>query len=143
MLICRGKPFGYIRTKKTYKNYELRLEWRYPKDPNSNSGVLVHTGKEDKIWPNAIQVQLHGPTAGSIFPSGDSKSENKLMVRDLSKPAGQWNTCLITAKDGRVTVVINGKKSGEVTGCKPSMGSILLQSEGAEVHFRKLILKPL
>lgn len=142
-LICLGKPFGYIRTKRQFDNFEFSLEWRYPKDPNGNSGVLIYTGKEDKIWPNAIQVQLHGPTAGSIFPSGEAQADNKLMVRDLSRPVGQWNTCLITARDGRVSVVINGKKSGEVTGCKPSLGSILLQSEGSEVHFRRITIKPL
>ena len=143
VLVCRGKPFGYLRTKKLYDNFEFRLEWKYPKDANGNSGVLIYTGKEDKIWPNAIQVQLHGPTAGSVFPSADAKTDNKLMVRDLSKPVGQWNTCVITAKAGRVSVVINGKKVGEVTGCKPSLGSIALQSEGSEVHFRRITLKPL
>jgi hypothetical protein len=143
VLICRGKPFGYLRTKKLYDNFEFRLEWKYPKDANGNSGVLIYTAKEDKIWPSAIQVQLHGPTAGSIFPSDTAKTDNKLMVRDLSKPVGQWNTCVITAKAGRVSVVINGKKVGEVTGCKPSVGSIAIQSEGSEVHFRRIMLKPL
>lgn len=143
VLVCQGKPFGYIRTQKLYGDFEFKLEWKYPKDANGNSGVLIHTGKDDKIWPNAIQVQLHGPTAGSIFPSGDAKTDNKLMVRDLSKPVGQWNTLVITSKAGRVSVTINGKKAGEVTGCQPSMGSISLQSEGSEVHFRRVMLKPL
>ena len=88
-------------------------------------------------------MQLHGPTAGSIFPSGDAKTDNKLMVRDLSRPLGQWNTCVITSKGGRVSVVINGKKAGEVTGSQPSRGSIALQSEGSEVHFRRVMLKVL
>jgi len=99
--------------------------------------------KEDKIWPSAIQVQLHGPTADSIFPSGDAKCDSKLMARDLTKPAGQWNTLVITSKAGRVSVVINGKKAGEVTGCLPNSGSIALQSEGTEVHFRRVMLKVL
>jgi len=143
VLVCRGKPFGYIRTQKLHSDFEFRLEWKYPKDANGNSGVLIHTGKEDKIWPSAIQVQLHGPTAGSIFPSGDAKCDSKLMARDLSKPAGQWNTLVITSKAGRVAVVINGKKAGEVTGCRPNSGSIALQSEGTEVHFRRVMLKVL
>lgn len=143
VLICRGKPFGYIRTQKLHRDFEFRIEWMYPKDANGNSGVLIHTGKEDKIWPNSIQVQLHGPTAGSIFPSGETKTDNKLMVRDLSKPVGQWNTCVITSKAGTISVVINGKKSGEVSGCLPKSGSISLQSEGSEIHFRRVMLKPL
>lgn len=143
VLVCRGKPFGYLRTQKLHSDFEFRLEWKYPKDANGNSGVLIHTGKEDKIWPNSIQVQLHGPTAGSIFPSGETKTDNKLMVRDLSKPVGQWNTCVITSKAGTISVVINGKKAGEVSGCLPKSGSISLQSEGSEVHFRRVMLKTL
>ena len=143
ILVCGGKPFGYIRTEKLYGDFEFKLEWRYPKDANGNSGVLIFTGKDDKIWPNSVQVQLHGPTAGSVFPSGDAKTENKLMVRDLSKPVGQWNTCVITSKEGSVSVVINGKKAGEVTGCRPNSGSIALQSEGSEVQFRRVMLKEL
>ena len=53
------------------------------------------------------------------------------------------NVVNLRAKSGRVSVVINGKKVGEVTGCKPSVGSIALQSEGSEVHFRRIMLKPL
>ena len=143
-LVCLGKPFGYLRTNKLYDNFEFRLEWRYPKEnANGNSGILIYTAKKDKIWPNAIQVQLHSPTAGSVFPSGKAEADNKLMVTDLSKPAGQWNSCVITSKAGRVTVMVNGKKAGEVTGCKPAKGGIALQSEGSEVHFRRIMLKSL
>ena len=143
VLICRGKPYGYVRTEKEYGNFELGLEWMYPTDPNGNSGVLIFTNGKDKIWPDAVQIQLHAPTAGSIFPSGKATSENKLMVRDLSKPPGQWNTCIVTARDGRVSVQINGMPVGEVTGCNPRKGGIALQSEGAEVHFRRLWLRRL
>jgi hypothetical protein len=40
--------------------------------------------------------------------------------------------------DGKLSVVINGKKAGEVTGCMPRKGAIALQSEGAEIHFRNV-----
>jgi hypothetical protein len=139
----KGKPFGYIRTQKLYGDFVFTLEWKYPNDVNGNTGVLIHTGKDNKIWPNAIQAQLHAPTAGSIFPSGDAKTNNKLMASGLSKPVNQWNTLHIRSEAGGVVVTINGKKAGEVTGCQPSMGRISLQSEGSEVHFRRVMLEPL
>jgi hypothetical protein len=54
-----------------------------------------------------------------------------------------WHDCLIVCKDGIVTVSINGEKLGSVTGCLPKTGCIALQSEGSEVHFRRILLKPL
>ena len=38
---CIGKPNGYVRTKKTYADYRLHVEWRWSAEP-TNSGVLLH-----------------------------------------------------------------------------------------------------
>ncbi|MHC4877469.1 MAG: 3-keto-disaccharide hydrolase [Planctomycetota bacterium] len=144
-LKCTGKPFGYLRTLETFGDYEFGLEWRYPTDVAGNSGILLHTADEDRIWPNSIQVQLHRPQTGSVFPSGDAKSDNRLDVkdRDLPRELNVWNKCRIECREGRISVEINGKRIGAVTGCQPAAGAIALQSEGAEVHFQNIWMKPL
>ena len=141
VLVCLGKPSGYLRSKKTYKDFEFGFEWKFPKVPNGNSGILVHTTGEDKIWPKAIQIQLHGVKTGSIFPSSGAKTENTVTIKDQKLDHAKWNRCTIISKDGKVTVSINGKKQGEVTGCTPNSGTIALQSEGAEIHFRKIWIR--
>lgn len=143
ILICTGKPHGYLRTKQEYQNFEISLEWRFPNDPKGNSGLLIHTAKEDKIWPNSIQVQLHGQSTGSMFPLGQSMSSNNLQVRDLMLTPQQWNRLSVKSLDGRVSVTINDKNLGEITGCDPAAGSISLQSEGAEIHFRRIQIREL
>ena len=143
VLVCHGKPDGYIRTEKEYENFELYLEWKYPADPNGNSGILLHTIEKDMIWPKSIQVQLHRPTAGSVFPSNGAKVDNPLPTKDLSVPVGDWNKCLIVCLDGKISVTLNSHKIGEVTGCMPQKGCVGLQSEGSEIHFRNLSIKPL
>src|ERR1035437_10883012 len=45
-----GQSNGYIRSKKTYSNYELNVEWRWTKSLG-NSGVLVHIQAKDSVWP--------------------------------------------------------------------------------------------
>jgi len=142
VLICTGKPAGYLRTSDAYENYELTLEWMYPDDPNCNSGVLVHAGK-DKIWPASIQVQLHRPFAGSIFPMKGAMTANRVERKDLKPDVGKWHRCRIQSRDGVITVWINDKKVGEVTGCQPAKGYIALQSEGSEIRFRKISLREL
>lgn len=142
ILVCTGMPYGYLRTTRQYDDFEMELEWRFPKDENGNSGILLYTSEDDKVWPNSIQVQLHQPVAGSIFPSADARSDNEIRdVRNVARPINQWNVCRISSSGGTISVDINGKKIGEVTGCRPNRGWIALQSEGAEVHFRRIRIR--
>ncbi|WP_145226827.1 3-keto-disaccharide hydrolase [Gimesia algae] len=146
VLVCTGKPYGYIRTQKIYENFQFSLEWMYPNDPNANSGILLFTTEPDKVWPKAFQVQLHRPEAGYVFPTPGSgaKSANKLSpTMPLDLPLGKWHKCVLTCRSGNISVMINGVKLGEVTGCDPSKGAIALQSEGSEIHFRKLVVEVL
>ena len=141
-LICKAKqPSGYLRTKGTYDNYTLRLEFRYPSDPNCNSGILIHAGK-DKIWPASIQVQLHRPFAGSIFPTRGAKSSNTVMRKEQKLGTGKWHELKVVCEDGNVEVWINDTSVGKVSGCEPTKGYIALQSEGFEIHFRKMTIVP-
>lgn len=146
VLVCLGQPYGYLRSPEEYETFEFGLEWRYPSDPNGNSGVLVFTRGEDKIWPDSVQVQLHHPTSGSIFPSGSARTDNTVTangqtLKEILRPADQWNTLAISSREGRLAASINGRKVGEVTGCMPIRGLLSLQSEGSEVHFRNIWVK--
>lgn len=142
ILICTGTPYGYLRTRRQYDDFEMELEWRFPRDENGNSGILLYTAQEDKVWPDSIQVQLHQPVAGSIFPSAGARTDNEIRdVRNVARPINEWNVCRISSRAGTISVDINGKKIGEVTGCRPRKGAIALQSEGSEVHFRRIRIR--
>ncbi len=144
VLVCLGKPFGYIRTESIYENFEFRFEWKYVGDKNANSGILLYTNGPDMIWPQAVQVQLHRPTAGSVLTDGGAKAgKNTVETTNLDLAVNEWHRCLITSHDGRVTVTINDHKTAEVVGCFPRKGGISIQSEGSEIHFRRLQIKPL
>lgn len=144
ILICTGEPFGYLRTQTPLQDFEFGVQWRYPANQNGNSGVLLFTSGGDRLWPDALQIQLHHSTAGSTFPIGSAKSDNELRnVPALSRPIGEWNECVVTSLRGRVVVTVNGKRVGEVTGCTPNRGTIALQSEGTEIHFREIWIRDL
>src|SRR5262245_32920929 len=63
---CTGTPAGYLRTEKTFKNYFLVVEWRWPEKPG-NSGVLLHMQKDDKVWRYSVEAELGSGSAGDFW----------------------------------------------------------------------------
>ncbi|MFN0165292.1 MAG: DUF1080 domain-containing protein [Bryobacteraceae bacterium] len=61
---------------------------------------------------------------------------------DVEKPAGKWNRQEVICKGDTITNVINGKVVNVGSQAKPSSGKIQIQSEGAEIWFRRIDLYP-
>ena len=141
-LKCVGEPKGFLYTKKKFSDFVLTLEWKYTSDPNGNSGVLVYTQDEMRLWPVSMQIQLHQPKAGSVFPSDGAKGTSS-DVASLAHEVGKWNTCRIESNGGGLTVTINGKIAAQVSGCDPANGYIAIQCEGSETIFRRLRISEL
>ncbi len=159
VITCEGSVNGYLITEKEYADYILKVDWRWgnrlPKKGNANSGVFVHVTGPDKIWPKAIEAQLMANNAGDFWlvdnfklkvdPSRqDPKTPRHYyrMIKDgVENPMGEWNQYEITCRGDTIKLVINGKHVNEGTDAELTKGKILLQSEGAEIHFRNVMLK--
>jgi hypothetical protein len=63
--------------------------------------------------------------------------------QDVESPYGQWTRLEVVADGDRVTNVVNGTVVNEGTRSSFTEGRILLQSEGAEIYFRRVDLEPL
>lgn len=144
VLICTGKPAGYLRTVTEYEDFELTIEWKYI-NPACNSGILLNIAGMDKVWPAAIQMQLHQPTAGSIIKTRDPKSKlpHDKVITNVKLETGKWHSCKIRSDRGTITVWINGTQVNEVKNFAPKKGFIGLQSEDSEIHFRRLRIREL
>jgi hypothetical protein len=78
MLICSGKPSGYIVTKKSYSKYTLQFEFAFARPEGladdskfrGNSGCLIHVGEKNAlgVWPRSIEVQGMHRQLGLILP---------------------------------------------------------------------------
>jgi Domain of Unknown Function (DUF1080). len=53
-------------TKEKYSNFILDVEWRYPVEA-TNSGIFLFVQDGEKLWPNAIECQLHAGDAATLF----------------------------------------------------------------------------
>jgi hypothetical protein len=62
---------------------------------------------------------------------------------DVDSPLGEWTKMEIICAGSKITVIVNGHTVNECYDVFPSAGKILLQSEGFEVYFRNVQLKPL
>ena len=148
---CTGTPNGYLRTEQTFKNYFLVVEWRWPVNPG-NSGVLLHTQREDKLWPYSVEAQLHSGNAGDFWliegataivdesRRNPSAPNNVKHMTAAENKAGEWNRYEITCLDGNVVLVVNGQLVNVARSATPAEGWICLQSEGRPIEFRKVEL---
>ena len=162
LLVCKGEPMGFLATKKEFTNFRLIVEWRWaPGKPAGNSGVLMRIAGKPQALPRCVEVQLKNGSAGDIYGfhgfqgKGDadrSKSaEGELFgklsgvsrIKGADQEPGKWNQYDITLNGGKISVVVNGEKVNEAFGCDVVSGKIGLQSEGGEIHFRKVRLIPL
>lgn len=153
ILVCKGRPPSVLRTKEDFANYELAVEWRWAAKPG-NSGVLVHASAPRAVfvWPKSIEVQLRDGDAGDFWVLGETigeapgKREDRRWINltdGSEKPAGEWNAMTIRCQGDTLLVHVNGTKVNEAKGLSVAKGAICLQSEGAEIHFRKVEITPL
>ncbi|MFO7974526.1 MAG: DUF1080 domain-containing protein [Candidatus Hydrogenedentota bacterium] len=64
-------------------------------------------------------------------------------AKDVEKPVGEWNRMECLARGDEITVILNGIEVNHAQNVKPHRGKIQVQSEGAEIFFRKIELAPL
>ncbi len=161
VLVCTGKPLGYLYTKKKYTDFVLRFQWRWPAGKPGRGGVLLRTTGEHRIWPTSLEAQINSGDAGDFWGLNgyrlNGPEERKKVIEHprfgtltnlrktaaVEKPPGQWNTYEITVRGDVVVLVINGHEVNRATGCTVVPGVICLTAEGDEIHFRSLRLVPL
>ena len=107
--------------------------------------------KEDKVWPHSIECQIQEGDCGDFWlvagPTvmADGAVQNRFIKKkkDAEKPNGEWNKIEVIADSGKCTHVVNGVVVNEATEASVAKGKIILQSEGAEVFYRKVELRQL
>ena len=62
---------------------------------------------------------------------------------DVEKPVGEWNKLECIVKGNEISVYLNGTLVNRAVDVQPSKGKIQIQSEGAEIFFRKISITSL
>ena len=144
-----GISSGYLRTKTTFSDYTIKLEYRWT-SKLGNSGVLVHIQQKDTIWPVCYQVQQKADAAGDIICMNglwakectDSvKFTVKKALPSNEKPLGEWNSMEVVCKNNTLQVTVNGQLQNSITGLTAKSGFIGFQNEGTPIEFRNLSIR--
>jgi hypothetical protein len=170
VLICKGEPVGYLYTNTEYTSYTLIVEWRWApgaaarlgKVPNSGVLMRVNGDPKPKGVPRAYEAQLQSGNAGDVYGfwglplDGDPERRREAKAHELlgdmvgfrkleaaERREGEWNTYEITFDGPSLVVAVNGKRVNEAKGAVVLPGRIALQSEGGEIHFRRVELRPI
>ena len=130
-------------TNKTFNDFKLHIEFRYPK--GSNSGVYLRGRYELQVIDSKGSEPLKdllGSVYGFIAPS-----------EMVAKEAGEWQTYDVTLVGRMVTLVANGKMvicnqeipgitGGALDSNEGEPGPILLQGDHGAIDYRNIILTP-
>lgn len=164
MIRLHGKKAGYLMSKKSFRNFQLTVEFRWNTDTtfarknnSKNSGVMYLIPKEtpDELWPKGIQFQIKEGATGdfvllqnvTLTIKGQQTEAGKSVVakrfEDAFQPIGDWETLVVTCKNGVVKQELNGKLVNEGVNASVTEGRILLQYEGFPIDFRKVEIKKL
>jgi len=166
VLVCSGHPIGVMRSEKQYENFILHIEWMHT-EPGGNSGVFVWSNANPPAGnplPDGVEVQMleldwvnlnkrdgvTPPVAyvhGELFGVGgvrtvpdNPRGERSKSVENLCRGKGEWNTYDVVCVDGTIKLSVNGKFVNGISMASRKKGYICLESEGALIRFRNLML---
>jgi hypothetical protein len=146
------KGNGFLVTKDTYGDFQIRAEFWV--GPDANSGVFIRCNDPEKLTAtNCYEVNIWDDRPEKDYATG--AIVNVAKVDPMPTSVGKWNVYEITAKGSTFTVVLNGQKSVDGTDAKLASGRIGLQhglgnkdangvvNDKGVVKFRKVEIKPL
>jgi hypothetical protein len=139
-VVQADKGEGYLVTKDSYRDVQIRAEFWV--DDDANSGILMRMTDRQEITPmNSYEVNIFDKRPDPSYGTGAIVLFAK--VSPMPKAGGRWNTFEITAKGPHLRVVLNGIETANIRDTKFASGPFCLQYAGGVVKFRKVQVRPL
>jgi hypothetical protein len=137
-----GKDPAYLVSKKSYTDFEMRVEfWA---SPDANSGVFLRCQNRQDIGDeNCYEANIFDQRPDPSFATG-AIVKVAPVPKDFERAGGKWNTFELTAQGNRLVVVMNGKKTVDVVATRNHMsGPFALQWGRGVIKFRKVEIREL
>jgi hypothetical protein len=145
----RGKS-GFLVTKESYKDFELRAEFYAEAD--TNSGVFIRCNNRQQITAkNCYEVNIWDTRPDPKYGTGGIVDVAPVAVPLQNKAGGKWNTYEVTAKGSQLTVKLNGVQTSSAQNAAHAEGPFGLQyatggangAQGGPIKWRKVQVRSL
>jgi 3-keto-disaccharide hydrolase len=131
---------GYLVTKQSYTDFEIRAEFWV--DTPANSGIFIRCDTPQMPGAEACyEVNIFDTRPDPSYGTG--AIVNVAKVATPIKAGGKWNTYEIRAQGSHLTVTLNGMKTADVQDMKHARGPFALQYGAGVVKFRRVQVRPL
>lgn len=143
--VATGHDGNDIGTAGTFKDFELKLEYKTVKD--GNSGVYLRGRVEIQVLDSFGKNPPGKGDDGAIYDQFPPKE-------NASKPVGEWNALEVSYVGDVVNAKLNGKviqdkqqvvkvTGGALPGGVNEAGSLMLQGNHGKVWYRNIMIKSL
>jgi len=129
----QGSNGDILFQSKKFKNFELSIDWKASKMANSGIFYCVREVPGKPIYYAAPEVQVldNVDASDNKIDSHLAGSLYDMLPADPKtvKPAGEWNTIVISMKDGQVTHTQNGIKVVSYSLWTPEWDALVAKSK--------------
>lgn len=143
---------AYLWSKEQYKEFEIEFDYKVEK--SGNSGFYFHVGDKNDPVKKGVEVQIFDSASQpATKPLNDHDSGGIIPgvppTKRVAKPAGEWNTMIVTVKGGKVSVKLNDTVVNELAlddpkiKDRPETGYIGFQDHGLPLALRNIKLRGL
>jgi hypothetical protein len=137
-----GKGASVLASKRTFRDFELVVEFWAADDTNSGVYLRAPDPKTINTASGAYEVQIWDKNPNQKYATGSLV--NVAEVQPIYKAGGRWNTFEVLAKGAQITVKMNGVATVSIQDAKNTQdGRFGLQFNGGPIKFRKVAVKPL
>ena len=136
-----GKGSSVLVSKKSYKDFELYVEFWASDDTNSGIYLRVMNPTNVSTSTGAYEVQIWDKNPNPAYSTGSLV--NVAAVNPIYKAGGRWNTYEIYAKGPDITVKLNGIVTVHAQDGRFPEGRLGIQYNGGPIKVRKLSVKEL
>ncbi len=148
----KGKS-GFLVSKKSYKDFEIRAEFYAEAD--TNSGVYIRCSSRQKLSgtkaDTCYEVNIWDIRPDPSYGTGAIVDVAAVPVPLQNRAGGRWNTYEITAKGPLMTARLNGVQTASGQHTKLQEGPIGLQyaaggangAQGGPIKWRRVQIRPL
>ena len=116
---------------------KFQITCKVAEEKQGNSFVFKPDGKGREVTIHENRINWYGRDP-NWTDTLDFRGKN-----DVEKPVGEWNLLECEVRGDEISVFLNGVLVNKASKVRPAKGRIQIQSEAAEIFFRRVELTPL